>query len=393
MDFARAIAPVSVDDFFATYFEKKHLVIRRDTPNYYVDLLNIHDIDRVMTQNMLTTDDLNLVNNGTGIDFSDFSVSSGHIDPARVAQQFAQGSTIILPQLQRYLPKLAAYCRALETVFSCDLQTNIYFTPDNAQGFKTHYDSHDVIVLQVHGTKTWRIYESPLELPLRSQAFEPEGFVPGKVIDEFVLKPGDMLYCPRGVVHDAIATDEMSLHITTGLLTPRWVDMLVSAITQAAHKDVELRRAVPPGFANHGFDRAEARQTFQDLLARVGASLDADATLDTYADDFRRRRVPVVPGQFLQAIGAEGIEPGSEVGVREGLIYDLALRSGEDGDEIVLSVYDNEITFPAFCEEPLRDALSRAAVRVGDLAGELDDDGQAVMIRRLVREGVMVQLA
>ncbi|MCL4675526.1 MAG: hypothetical protein KJZ59_05775, partial [Pararhodobacter sp.] len=81
------------------------------------------------------------------------------------------------------------FCRALESVLSCDLQTNIYLTPDNAQGFRTHYDSHDVIVLQTHGSKTWNIYESPLELPLRSQAFDPQGFTPGKIIDTFVTWP------------------------------------------------------------------------------------------------------------------------------------------------------------------------------------------------------------
>jgi ribosomal protein L16 Arg81 hydroxylase len=32
-------------------------------------------------------------------------------------------------------------------------QTNIYLSPPNAQGFGTHFDSHDVFVLQVAGSK------------------------------------------------------------------------------------------------------------------------------------------------------------------------------------------------------------------------------------------------
>ena len=122
-DFVRAIAPITTETFFSEYFEKKHLVIKRDDPDYYRNLLTIEDIDEVITQTMVPGDNLQMVKNGTGVDFNEYTVPSGFIDPVRVSYYFAQGSTIILPQLNRSLPKLSAYCRALETVFSCDLQT------------------------------------------------------------------------------------------------------------------------------------------------------------------------------------------------------------------------------------------------------------------------------
>ncbi len=384
VDFAQAIAPITPEVFFAEYFEKKHLVVRRQDPGYYRDLLTVADIDRVLTTQMIPGEELQLVNNGRAIETPDYVMPSGFVDPVRVVRHFSEGSTAVLPGLQKRLPNLAAYCRALETVFCVDLQTNIYFTPDNAQGFRTHYDSHDVIVLQVHGSKTWKIYESPLELPLRSQAFSPEGFVPGKLIDTFVLHAGDMAYVPRGVVHDAIATEEISLHITTGLLTQTWLDLMVEAIAELALDDPAFRRAIPPGHANPGFDRTGARQTFRDLLARAADKIDPDRTLDGFAEEFRRRRGPVVPGQLFQLFGAEAIAPGTEVCRRPDLIHAISLRD----DEVVLSVYGAEIAFPAHCEVSLRDALARPGFRVGDLAGDLDEEGQAVMLRRLVQEGV-----
>ncbi|WP_417587441.1 cupin domain-containing protein [Pararhodobacter oceanensis] len=389
MDFARAIAPMRPETFFDAYFEKRHLVIQREDPLYYADLLSIGDIDALLSTTQLPVGDLNMVNKGKGIEAEAISQLSGLIDPVRVAQQFAEGGTVVLPQLHRYIPKLARYCRALETVFSCDLQTNIYLTPDNAQGFKTHYDSHDVIVLQVHGSKTWNIYESPLELPLRSQAFEPEGFVPGKLIDSFVLHAGDMCYVPRGVVHDAIATDEVSLHITTGLLAPRWIDVLVEALVEEAQKDPALRGVVPPGYANDGFDMAPQVETFHALMARAMASIDPETTLEGFAHEFRRRRMPVVPGQFLQSAMAERITVGSVVARREDLIFKLRETGAGDDAQIVLEIYGSEISFPAYCAEPLRDALTRDRFKVGDLAGDLDAEGQVVLVRRLVCEGVL----
>jgi ribosomal protein L16 Arg81 hydroxylase len=291
----------------------------------------------------------------------------------------------VLPGLQRRLPKLAAYCRSLETVFSCDLQTNIYFTPPDAQGFKTHYDSHDVVVLQVAGSKTWNIYDSPLELPLRSQAFSPDGFEPGALIDTFTLNAGDMCYVPRGVVHDARATEDLSLHITTGLLAPRWIDLIVDAVSELALRDPAFRRAVPPGHANAGFDRRAVRETFADLLQRAVTGIDPDTTLDVIAQHYRHGRTPVVPGQLLQMFGADAIEPGTEMRRRPDLIHEITCQ----GEDVVLSVYGNDICFPAHVEQSLRDALARSAFRVGELEGDLDEAGQAVMARRLVQEGVL----
>lgn len=391
-DFARAIAPITPETFFAEYFEKKHLVIRRDDARYYRDLLTIEDIDHVITQTMVPSGNLQLVNNGSGIDSDEFTMPNGFVDPVRVSYQFARGSTVILPQLHRSLPKLSAYCRALETVFSCDLQTNIYLTPDNAQGFKTHYDAHDVIVLQAHGTKTWNIYESPLKLPLRSQAFDPKTFQAGKIIETFVLHAGDMAYIPRGVVHDAIATDEVSLHITTGLLASRWVDVLVEAIVERALQDPELRTSIPPGYANDGFDTEGAVETFHALMERAVQGCDPKRTLDGFAHEFRRRRLPVVPGQFLQSHAADAIGAGCKVSVRPDLIYTLARRAKGDAEEIILDVYGSEIAFPGYAEESLRAAMTLPQFTVGGLPGDLDEAGQAVLARRLVREGVMFRV-
>ncbi len=385
VDFESVIAPLTSQSFFVDYFEKKHLVIRRDNPDYFSSLLSVSEIDRVLTQQMIPGEEMQMVRSGKGIPAEEFQTPSGFIDPVRAARLFDEGATIVLPGLQKRVAALAAYCRSMETVFNVDLQTNIYFTPEGSQGFKTHYDSHDVFVLQVAGSKEWNIYESSdLELPLRSQAFQPEGFKAGALIDTFTLHPGDICYVPRGVVHDARATEELSLHITTGLLTPRWIDLIVDAVNQLALVDPAFRKAIPPGHAVDGFDRTEARQIFRDLLARAAERIEPDRTLDFYAHDFRSRRVPVVPGQLFQTFDAGAVQPGVVLERRPDLIYAI----GVVGEEVVLGIYGTEIAFPAHVEESLRDAMRQDRVTVGELAGDLDEAGQAVMLRRLVREGV-----
>jgi hypothetical protein len=130
---------------------------------------------------------------------------------------------------------------------------------------------------------------------------------------------------------------------------------------------------------------------FQALMARAAEQIDPANTFDSFAAEFRNRRLPVVPGQFLQHAAAGETGPQSMVALRPDLIWQMQARpgAGEDGEgEIVLSVYGVDIAFPSYVEETLRDALSRAQFRVDDLAGNLDSEGKVVLVRRLIREGV-----
>jgi hypothetical protein len=194
-------------------------------------------------------------------------------------------------------------------------------------------------------------------------------------------------------VHDATATDEMSLHITTGLLTPRWIDLLVEALVQQALVEPALRAALPPGHANAGFDSSAMAAQFHRLMAQAAEQIDPVSTFESFAAEFRQRRLPLVPGQFLQRVSVDGTGPDSMVALRPDLIWRMVARPAteEEGDEgeIVLSVYDVDLAFPAYVEEVLRDALSRPQFRVDDLAGDLDSAGKVVLVKRLIREGVL----
>ena len=71
--------------------------------------------------------------------------------------------------MHKYIPSLRNFANNLANEYGHFFQTNLYLTPPNAQGFKTHYDSHDVFILQIHGKKKWRFYNTPIKLPLKEQ--------------------------------------------------------------------------------------------------------------------------------------------------------------------------------------------------------------------------------
>lgn len=387
--FSKLIHPVTPEEFFAEYWEKKELIVHRDDPSYYRDLLNFDAVDNALTSLEHVHGEVFMGNFNDAIKTEDYTYETGLVDVSRLYSAFESGSSIALNSLHDRVASLANLCRSMEQEWSMRFQTNIYFTPPNSQCFPPHYDSHCVFAMQCEGEKNWRLYDFPLELPFHTQGFDPDRDTIGEITKELVLRSGDFIYCPRGLAHDADTQgiDEPSLHITMGVLQKTWSDFLLEAVAQVALKDKELRRGLPVGLAHAGFDRTEAEKTYKEMVARVMEKMSFDHTMDFFVDDIVVTRHPLLPGQLKQVLMLKDLKSTDRsAGRRPNLLYQI-----EEGDEKVkLLVYGREITMPTHASEPMRFALENDEFRISELPGDLDDAGKLVLIRRLVREGLVM---
>lgn len=232
--------------FFRDHWERAPLVLHPDDPTRYGELLSVADLDAHVFGRNAMHPAVSLTDANRKLGPAEYTYASGLIDNARAAQHFAEGATMIFAGLEGSLAPLAALCRAMEAELSVRFQTNVYRTPGNAQGFQTHYDSHDVFALQVQGKKLWTLYDTPVALPFRRQEFHPREVPVGEVTQTFTLGPGDLAYVPRGVLHDARNVDgEDSLHITLGVLHTSWTDLIAESLARFGLRDTEMRRGMP----------------------------------------------------------------------------------------------------------------------------------------------------
>jgi hypothetical protein len=290
--------------------------------------------------------------------------------PERVAAEHAAGATIIVQALQLHWHPAAVYCRGLEQALGFPVQANAYATPAAAQGFAVHHDTHDVFVLQVSGTKRWRIYAPVLELPLSGQRWSPALGDPGPPVDDLTLGPGDTLYLPRGWPHEAVAQDADSLHITVGLHVPTRLDALRAALDECGD-DVEFRRALGPD-----------GELPPALLERLAERLAPGAVARRARRRFVDGRRPVADGRLSEVRAAGSLGAGELVERRPTVIADL--------EDATLRFEGKEVRFP----EAAREALAAVAAAQGpfsaaDLPASLDEAGRLVLVRRLVREGYL----
>jgi len=383
------IHPTTEAAFFKEYWEQKPLVVRRHQRDYFSSLLSLDEVDRAITTLNLTYPSITLKNAAKELRPADYTTTNGALDVAAVYQLFNQGSTVVLAFLDNVLPSLTSLCRALERELSFPLQANAYLTPGQAQGAKYHYDTHDVFVLQITGSKHWMMYGTPLELPLNNQDFDSKIHERGALAMEFELEPGDVAYIPRGVVHEARSSENLSLHITVGILCYRWADLLLEFVADASLKDPAFRRGLPPGFARDDSDRRRAQEIFGSLLQRLATNPDCASVLDRFAERWISACPPLLNGQMGQLALADQLRIESIVGARSSAVF----RILKDGSSISVHSFARKIGFPAQTEDALRFALHRSRFSIRDLPGILDDNGKLVLIRRLIREGLMVVLA
>jgi hypothetical protein len=293
----------------------------------------------------------------------------------RIAEEFERGATIVLQALQLQHPPLAEFCRDLEAELSHVVQANAYYTPASAQGFAVHHDTHDVFCLQVEGEKRWVVNPPVLELPLKHQKYVPEMGAPGEPVLDVTMRAGDMLYLPRGWLHQAMTSDAASLHLTIGVNVFTWRDAVREALDEAAREDVELRRGVPP----------DGRSP-EGLLDALEARLAPDAVSRRRRRSFVKTRRPIRDDAFDQLRALDELDLDTPLERRRTVIADLS----ETEDGLRLSFEGRELTLPAFVRDDLEFLLETdESFSAGDLPGRLDDEGRLVLVRRLVREGLL----
>jgi len=281
--------------------------------------------------------------------------------------------------MHRYWLPLARFCRDLELTLSHPLQVNGYVTPPGSRGLAIHEDSHDVFVLQVHGRKHWEVWDPSADGSTLSRA--REGTASSLAVE---LKPGDCLYMPSGTPHAARTEERTSAHLTIGVLTRTWGSLL-GDLVKRLEREPSFREALPAGFHRQP-DRltAEIEQRLTDLQRWLDKANPADLA-EGAIRRFLTTRPSILPGGLLDLVELESIGERSMVRRRAGSVCEVR----RDGEMLLVYLGDRALRMPGWLEPAMRDIVPLAQFTVNEVAGDLDPESRLVLIKRLVREGLL----
>ena len=271
--------PTPPSIFFVSYFGQKPLhLVRSSDPTYPHDpFLTRKEVEQMLERQSLKYGvDVNVTNVIDGVRQTlDLLPAPGSepiiADSTDVLSNLESGCSVRLLCPQMHSDDVWELCSILETSFNCMVGANAYLTPRASQGFAPHYDDVDVFILQQEGKKRWRVYK-PLKggvLPRKSSRDFLENEI-GKPVMDVVLGPGDLLYLPRGWIHQAITTreDTHSLHLTVSCMQDwSWASILEEIIPEALRRTAE----------GAGKDSLDIREGLpRDFLEYMGVMHDND---------------------------------------------------------------------------------------------------------------------
>lgn len=386
MTFDWLLDPVTVDDFEAKIWQRQTTLVAQDRPGHVADLFGFAAFEHVLEFGQPKPPSIRVVCAAAPTPPVVPIASNGRLDVDRLRRAYAEGCTVVINNLQDFWWPVARLVQSIQERTSFPVEANTYLTPPRSRGLKPHYDTHDVLVVQVEGTKRWHLWGEDAACPwpqLRNgDPFERGALPDPDVVD---LLPGDVLYIPRGWIHEAETGDGSSLHITLGFHPPMGRDLLLAVVDGLCRVHPEFRTPLPLGYLRDDFDRGELAPVVERLRALL-ADGDLAQALATLDDDHVRRGRGNGGGSFVATIDAlDHLSLAMVLTRRESLHARVVTTESGAGLQFAMSLVEGPISYLPAMEFA---AHAHGPFTIGDLPG-LDGDRQIDLARTLLRDGLL----
>jgi ribosomal protein L16 Arg81 hydroxylase len=396
INFADITAPVPPQEFLARFWTREAVLLRvegRTFDRYF----GWDAVNSVLNTSDLGPGTVKVARNDHAVPPGEYTTSLGGqtvVNPRAVLTLFDDGASFGITGAESYWPALRAVVDGIYDALLESPHANVYCSPPNTQGFHCHFDQHEVFVLQVEGTKHWRVFKPTIEAPAVSWRMEdaPAVLATAPYLD-VVLQKGDVLYVPRGHWHYAVAQDSMSLHVTVGVTCRKgasFLDWLVDEL----RGEVEWRRNAPlinTSTKNGVFTAPEelapwGSQLRRSLVAKISEPDIFERYCRHVVDVAQPRRTIDLPFQ-----AAETIAPIDQ------LVFERPLGRRhiitQAGDTVTVSAGGSELQLEGVDPRLLAtifDAESFSAAEVGARHPEVPNADLGELLQALVRLGLLL---
>ena len=396
---AYILSPTTPDEFLTSFFEKAPLHVARDDAGYFGDVYDVAEVENSISVAGSDHERFLLVKSGAPpVLPENMTIERRHprtrhtgrpptmaLDFRSVLSYFDRGYTFVIKDAAPVSPRLQKFLNRLQQRIGFYVQANVYFTPPKAKGFDVHHDTHDTLVMQISGTKTWRIYEPVVELPVETQPFTKDRHAKGlRLHSEVKMSPGDTLYVPHGFPHEAFSADDTSLHVTLALCPLRAIDLLEAMLDLATVTDVELRRSLPPGWhESKDFAEQFAALIRQRLPMAIRPALVLPASEMILREMFAATRTEA-GGAFEEWQRFSELHSDNMLSLRDDVPYLIR----QDGDRVEILIAGKSLGFPANHNAVL-ERLQRGPATIPELDKLLPSNLARALVKMLMLEGLI----
>jgi len=381
MRLSEILSPVTLSDFRNLYYQTKAFYVA----GAETKLSSIFDwsaLSELLNTLELPNPNLRLVKEGRRI---------GYDDHRSLLNACRDGATLILDGLHKYNKEACWLAQEISGAISEPSQINLYLSQPGMGGFNVHYDTHDVLILQLSGKKNWEVFPSTINQPLFYQK-EHGKEAPTEPYLVETLHEGDVLYVPKGHWHRATAVDEVSMHLTVGILARTGVDFLNWLVDEL--RDVEeVRQPYPLVLQEESGPRGDglAELAWLEMIkSALCEALGNSELLRRYRESYAIREARYRPFSLPAQLSSEPVSKGLARSFRKPPFPPMIIRVLEDRIRVIST--GRTLDFHKKASDVLEFIREATTFSVEDTlteAGDLSREGVFAVLDVLVSESVL----
>jgi hypothetical protein len=384
------IAPCPLEQFFAEHWRQRHLHLRGSSATAFASLLEVAELDALFGASAGSPEDWFFYRSIDRVEQSAYLGRDGQIQLNSVYALYREGGTIHLRNVQRRQPSIERLWRSLTHAFRTQVRVNLWVTSGNDFTPFLHYDTHDIFILQLHGTKRWTLYprNAALFAP-RSGSTQLARQDVGVALDPITIGPGDLLYVPAGQPHEVTTLDPHSVHLAIGVHPVLWRDVLEVALAELDRRGSSLTDIVPTHLLRPGAG-AELRAALAGQLGGSSAEIDGDKLIDHLEARFVMAAPAPQDGHFARELLAEAPVHPSSLLRRRAAAPAVVTEDPRSATVRIFFPSGGHMEGPVSLASTLRRiATAEAELSAHDLPDDLDLPSRTLLLDELLRRGFL----
>jgi lysine-specific demethylase/histidyl-hydroxylase NO66 len=374
-----------VEAFFRSYRDQAPLLVHRALEDP-AELFGLSDVDALLASEAIRPPYIGVCRDGRAVPEGEYTrvmriqgrPVTNVVDTSLLLAQVEAGATITWYALPQIVPDFRLACASLSAALTGSSDALLFLTPERSQGFRVHVDPLEVFVVQLHGSKAWRVWPPLRPRPLVGRELPSEPLGPAAL--EAELTPGDVLYLPWGAPHAAAAGDATSMHLSFTVKPQRWHDLLIGAVSHAL-------AARPDEDELPSLESASLPDELRERLRLLGEQLEQLDTPTVLAQMFAEAQGTVGELEYLGSRTAQA----APVTAATALVRraPLSLAAADDDGRIRFEVNHHVYSLPSAARGALRHVATNERLRAGDLAVGISETQALRLARRLVGIGLL----
>ena len=386
-DLGWLIAPISVETFLQDYWDRAPLVVSRNQADYYSGLFSLDSADELVGSHPFRPGEIRYLPCERAIAPIHLTLSEdGFADSADVYEKYAQGASLFFYGIQKFWNPIAPLCRSLTSFFRMPSGATAVVSPPGVHSSPTHFDPVNNFLIQVEGSKRYRVYELFEALPIarHEKPYLVRRDLLRDPLYDIELQSGDVLFIPRGFVHEGFASEQGSVHVAAFLRCLTWADLLIETVEALSQRQPALRRALSPVIFESGDPSASAQEDYKNMLRLVLEEADLGEAVGGLTGRLLDEIRCLPSNHFKHLNNVAHIQLDTVMFKRNGSFCQLV----RDGDSVRIRFPGRAVKGPASIGPALEYIASAEEFLVSSVPG-LTDSGKLTLVRRLVKEGLL----